>query len=137
MVAVESSPAERVAVTESMNRNLNRVSVWCDLWAMKLNASKTKTIIVTRLCKVYPQLTPFTLDGTVLKESTDFVLLGETFDAKMTFKKHLRSVFSAAALRIRIMRKSWQESPEIFWELCPAGLGVLLSHVVLYCRFTS
>ena len=40
LVAVVSSPGERVAVSESMNRDLNRVSVWCDLLGMKLNASK-------------------------------------------------------------------------------------------------
>ena len=33
LVAVVPSPAERVAVTESMNRDLNRVSLWCDLWS--------------------------------------------------------------------------------------------------------
>ena len=32
---------------------------------------------------------------------------------------------------------SWSVSPEIFLELYPAGLGVLLSSVVLGCRFTS
>ena len=30
-VAVVPTPAERVAVTESMNSYLSRVSVWCDL----------------------------------------------------------------------------------------------------------
>ena len=34
---------------------------------------------------VHPQLTPLTLDGTVLGESADLVILGVTFDAKMTF----------------------------------------------------
>ena len=29
LVAVVPSPGERVAVSESMNRDLNRVSVWC------------------------------------------------------------------------------------------------------------
>ena len=48
LVAVVPSPAERVAVTESMNHDLNRVGVWCNLWGMKLNASKTKTMIVSR-----------------------------------------------------------------------------------------
>ena len=43
LVAVVLSPGERVAVSESVNCDLNRVSVWCDLWGMKLNASKTKT----------------------------------------------------------------------------------------------
>ena len=58
LVAVVPSPGERVAVSESMNRDLNRVSVWCNLLGMKLNASKTKTMIVSRSRTVYPQLTP-------------------------------------------------------------------------------
>ena len=32
LVAVVPSPGERAAVSESMNRDLNRVSVWCNLW---------------------------------------------------------------------------------------------------------
>ena len=31
LVAVVPSPGERVAVSESVNRDLNRVTVWCDL----------------------------------------------------------------------------------------------------------
>ena len=101
LVAVVPSPGERVAV-------LNWVSVWCDLWGMKLNASKTMTMIVSRSRTVHPQLTPLTLDGTVLKESADLVMLGVIFDAKMTFEKHLRSVSSAVVQRLGILRKSWQ-----------------------------
>ena len=41
-------------------------------------------------------------------ESADLVILRVTFDAKMTFEKHLRSVSSAAAQRLGIVRKSWQ-----------------------------
>ena len=109
LVAVVPSPGERVAVSESMNRDLNRVSVWCNLWGMKLNANKTKTMIVSRSRTVHPQLTTLTLDRTVLEESADLVILGVTFDAKMTFEKHLSSVSSAAAQGIGIMSKSsWQ-----------------------------
>ena len=98
-----TSPAERVSVTESMNRDLNRVIVWCDLWGMKLNASKTKTAIVSRSRTVHPHLTLLTLDGTVLKESADLVILGVTLDSKMAFENHLRSVSSAAAQRLGII----------------------------------
>ena len=76
LVDVVPSPGERVAVSESINRNLNRVSGWCNLWGTKQNASKTKTMIVSRSRTVHPQLTPLTLDGTVLKESSDLVILG-------------------------------------------------------------
>ena len=76
LVAIVPSPGERVAVSESMNRDLNGVSVWCNLYGMKLNASKTKTMIVSRSRTVRPQLTPFTVYRTVLKESADLVKLG-------------------------------------------------------------
>ena len=42
---------------------------------------------------MHPQSPPLTFfGGTVLKESDDLVILGVTFDSKMTFEKHLRSV---------------------------------------------
>ena len=44
----------------------------------------------------------------MLKESDDLVILGVTFDSKMTFEKHLRSVSTAASQPIGILRKSWQ-----------------------------
>ena len=31
-----------------------------------------------------------------MKESDDFVILGVTFDSKMTFEKHLRSVYQSS-----------------------------------------
>ena len=44
----------------------------------------------------------------MLKESDDLVILGVTFDSKMTFEKHLRSVSRAASQQLGILRKSWQ-----------------------------
>ena len=41
----------------------------------------------------------------MLKESDDLVILGVTFDSKMTFEKHLHR---AASQRLGILRKSWQ-----------------------------
>ena len=83
-----------------------KVSEWFDLWGMKLNASKT--MIVSRSRTIHPQSPSLTIGGTVLKESDDLVILGETFDSKMTFEKHLRSVSRAASQRLGILRKSWQ-----------------------------
>ena len=41
---------------------------------------------------MHPQSPPLTIVGTVLKESDDLVILGVTFNSKLTFKKHLRLV---------------------------------------------
>ena len=55
-----------------------------------MNASKTKIMTVSRSRTMHPQSPPLTIGGTVLKESDDLVILGVTFDSKMTFEKHLR-----------------------------------------------
>ena len=107
LMAVVPSPGVRVAVAESLFRDLGRVSEWCGLWGMKLNESKTKTMIVSRSQTMHPQSPPLTIGGTVLKESDNLVILGVTFDSKMTFEKHLRSVSRAASQRLGILRKSW------------------------------
>ena len=69
---------------------------------------KTKTMIVSRSRTMHPQSPLLTVDGTVLKESDDLDILGVTFDSKLTFEKHLRSVSRAASQRLGILRQSWR-----------------------------
>ena len=57
---------------------------------------------------MHPQSPPLTIGGTLLKESDNLVILGVTFDLKMTFEKHLRSVSRAASQRLGILKKSWR-----------------------------
>ena len=87
-------------------RDLGSVSEWCDLRGMKLNASKTNTMIVSRSSTMHPQSPILTIGRTVLKESDDLVILGVTFDSKISFEKHLRSVSRAASQRLGILWKS-------------------------------
>ena len=58
VMAVVPSPSVRVTVAGSMIRDLGRVSEWYDLLAIKLNASKTKTTIVSRLRTMHPMSPP-------------------------------------------------------------------------------
>ena len=97
---------------------------------MKLNASKTKTMIVSRFRTMHPQSPPLTTGGTVLKESNDLVILGVTFNSKMTFEKHLRSVSRGASQRLGILRKSWR----VFHD---RSLLARCFRVFLSCQFWS
>ena len=56
---------------------------------------------------MHPQTPALATDGTVLKDS-DNIMLGVTFDSKMTFEKHFRSVSRAASQRHGILRKPYQ-----------------------------
>ena len=88
---VVSSPLDRVAVAESLNLDLNRVSKLRDLWEMRLNASKTRTMIVSWSRTMHPQSPLLTLGIIVLLKGSLYLdILGVTFDPTMTFEKHLR-----------------------------------------------
>ena len=73
LIAVLPSPGIRVTVAESLSRDLVKVSEWFDLWGMKLNTSKTKTMIVSRSRTMRPQSPALTIGGTLLKKSDNLV----------------------------------------------------------------
>ena len=62
-MAVVPSPGDRVTDAESLIRDLGRISEWCDLCGIKLNASKTKTMIVSRSRTMHPRSPPLTIGG--------------------------------------------------------------------------
>ena len=55
---------------------------------------------------MYPQSLLLTIGETVLKKFDNLVILGVTFNSKMTFEKHLRLVSRAASQRLGILRNS-------------------------------
>lgn len=59
------------------------------------------------------------IDGTVLEESENLFILGVTFDAKLTFENHVRSVSQT----LGTMSRSWR----VFQLLCFACNGILFS----------
>ena len=84
---------------------------------MKLNASKTKAMIVFRSHTMHPQSAPLTTGGTVL-ESDALDIYGVTFSCKITFEKHLRSGSRPASQRLSILRKSWRvfQDRSLLWR---------------------
>ena len=114
-----------------INRDLGKITEWCDLWGMKLNASKTKTMIVSRSHTAQPQSPSLTIVGTVLNESNDLDILGVTFDSKMTFEKPHRSVSRAASQWLGISRKTWRVfQDKLLLERCFRGFVL---PVLEYC----
>ena len=65
-------------------------------------------MLISRSRNMHHQSSPLTIGGTVLKEYDDLVILGVTFDCKMTFERHLRSISRATVQRLSMLRKSWR-----------------------------
>ena len=54
LIAVVPSPYVGVTVAESLSRDLVKASEWCDLWGMKLIASKTMIKVKSSMCRSLP-----------------------------------------------------------------------------------
>ena len=72
---------------------------------MCLNVGKTKTTTISRSRTVLPSFPELALNGVALKESSELIILGVTFDPKLSFEQHIRSVAASASQRIGIMRR--------------------------------
>ena len=55
LIAIFPSFGVKVTVAESLSRELVKVCEWCDLWGIKFNYIKTKTVIVSRSRTMHPQ----------------------------------------------------------------------------------
>ena len=106
LISVAQRPINRVAVSHSLQCDIDRISSWCSRWGMSLNVGKTKTMTVSRSRTMLPSFPELSLNGVALKEMTELIILGVIFDPKLTFERHVRSVATSASQRIGLMRRA-------------------------------
>ena len=100
------SPRDRVSVAASLNRDLDHINDWCQMWGMLVNPSKTKPMIISRSHTAVPPFPDLTLSGSVIEVCGELTILGVCLDSKLTFESHIRAVASAAASKLGILRKT-------------------------------
>jgi len=108
LVSVAQRPADREAVSRSLQSDLDSINSWCSTWGMHLNVGKTKTMTVSRSRTLLPRFPDIMLDGVALKKPAELEILGVSFDSKLTFERHIRSVASSASQRIGLMRRAFK-----------------------------
>ena len=106
LLAVVPSPDARVGVCNSLNRDLAKISSWCKTWGMKMNPTKTQSMIVGRSRTAHPPHPDLLIDNIPLVSSSSFKILGVLFDQKFTFESHLRATSSMIAQKLGLLRKS-------------------------------
>ena len=106
LISIAQHPANRVAVSNSLQCNINKISGWCHRWGMSLNIGKTKTMTISRPRTMLPCFSELTLNDIALKETSELIILGVTFDPKLTFERHVRFVASSPSQRICLLRRA-------------------------------
>ena len=122
LISVAQRPANRVSVSNFLQCDIDKISNWCTRWGMCINVCETKTMTISRSRTMIPSFCELTLNGVALKESSELIILGVTFDPKLSFERHVRSVAASASQKIGIMRR---------------GLKIFDSVEVVCCCFNS
>ena len=86
--------------------NLMIEQQWCKRWGMKLDAKKTKSLVVRRSRTVNPPHPQVLVSGCPINNSDHLTILGINFDSKLNSIDHLKSVSSVASRKIGIIRKA-------------------------------
>ena len=108
LLARTPSPNMRSDITESLNRDLSKISTWCNLWGMRLNPYKTQSMIVSRSRTVFPPHPNLSVGSTSLNSCDSFQILGVMFDSKFTFERHKCSISSSVTQKIGLLTKSFR-----------------------------
>ena len=151
LMAVINNPSSRARTVESVNKDLVSISEWCAAWGMKLNPTKTKSMVISRSRTTVPPLPALVMDGVVLQRVNELKTLGVILDSRLTFEAHLRSVAAAASRTLGIMRRASRIFNEValttrcFWtfllptlEYCsPAWMSAAQSHLSLLDKVVS
>ena len=95
---------------EYLQRDLDKLAMWCAKWRIKLNPEKTKVIIFSKSLTAIRAEPALSLYGDLLSYYPHIKFLGITFDNRMTFTKHFEEMLERCnqkfyRLRILVNKK--------------------------------
>ena len=99
------SPQDRQRVANVLTRDVSRILSWCDRWGMKLNPSKSHSMVISRSRTPLPVHPDIVVNEVPIPNCSSLKLLGVTFDPKLTFELHLRSLASSVSCKVGLLRK--------------------------------
>ena len=104
LMAVIKNLSSRPVVLASINRDLVRIQEWCSQWHMKLNPSKTKSMVVSRKDTDESSHGLVLVSDTRIEISNSLEILGVTFDKELKFAEHIRLCVGNVSRRIGLLR---------------------------------
>ena len=97
-------PADRPAVSASLNRDLVRIQEWCKSPVHDTEPYKTKAFRVSRSRTVNPSHGDLVLSGVSICSYPNLDIHGVKFDSRLTFEDHARGIVSRVSQGIGILR---------------------------------
>lgn len=92
-----------------LNDSLAAIQNWCDIWGMKLNATKTTCISFTHK-KNALQFT-YTINNIPLRKCDEVTYLGVTLTTKLNWEPHINNIYNKALGKLHFLRRKLRNTP--------------------------
>ena len=90
---------DSASAADSLNRDLEKINLWCQKWLLHINVGKTKDILFSR--KRQPSnLPPLYFNNLVIETVSSHKQLGIILDAKLDWSEHIEDICSRSLQRI-------------------------------------
>ena len=99
-----------------MQEEINKIVDWADNWKMKINTSKTKSMVISSAKGDRDWDPKVTAEGKAIKPVQEYPFLGVNVPNNLLFKTHIDNIVSKGRKRVSVIKcmstKSWGNSLE-------------------------
>ena len=88
-----------------IQEDLDSLGVYCRLWKMKVNCTKTVYSVFIRSSKLANSSLSLSIDGISLTKEANPIYLGVQLDSKLNLKKHTENLKKKATARLNLIKK--------------------------------
>lgn len=85
----------------SIQRDLDRIAKWCQIWRLNVNIGKCQYLRISRKKQRNMVTYNYTLEGKLIQQATSIRYLGITIDDKLSWNQHIEEITAKALKRIR------------------------------------
>ena len=101
-------------IKNSIQKNLNKISDWCDLWGFKISLDKTVAVIFSH--RKFHNIN-LSLNNQPIKVDNKAKFLGLIFDSRLSWKDHITYLEEKCKKRLQLMRavagNSWGANKKV------------------------
>jgi hypothetical protein len=91
-------------IMKEIQKNVNQIQSWCEMWGFKISIEKSCTVIFTNKKRPANLIKPIEINGKSIKTEKEVKFLGMIIDQSLTWKSHVKYITDKCKKRINLMK---------------------------------
>ena len=89
---------------KEIQKNVDQIQCWCEMWGFKISIEKSCTVIFTNKKRPANLIKPIEINGKSIKTEKEVKFLGMTMDQSLTWESHVKYITDKCKKRINLMK---------------------------------